>query len=143
MAKIESINFREFMSGGYKKPSTTEKVVAHLKNHRVVYTVAGYTVLCVLVGPHMSFAATDGIDKGAKSIYYTLARIGKWIIIIKGGWETINSAIKSDFDSAKKNFLSYGLIYVILLGFPWMMDQIDHLFHTLPSDVMTDGSVKK
>jgi hypothetical protein len=127
MAKMETINFSEFMRGDYKKPTVMQSTVKHVKEHKVVYTIAGYTVVCLVGAPHFGLAAGGG-TVGAEKLYYQLCKVGKWIIIGKGGWETINSAVKSDYESAKKQFLSYLLIYVILLGLPYAMDKVDELF---------------
>lgn len=70
----------------------------------------------------------NSIDTGAKKIYAKLLNVGKWVIIFKGAWDTINNTIKEDFDKAKRSFLQYLLIYLILLAFPWALDEVDSVF---------------
>ncbi|MCI3922512.1 hypothetical protein MO973_19965 [Paenibacillus sp. TRM 82003] len=123
----------QFMSGSWKTEEDRfiDKVVAHLKKHKIVYQIIGTTLIISLAAaPDVSFAAT-GIDAGGRKIYSKLLSLAKWIIIIKGGWDTINNTVKGDFDSAKRTFFSYLIVYIILLGLPWSLNEIDAVFKDL------------
>lgn len=95
---------------------------------RTMIRVAGMTVVLLAV-PHSAFAST-GIDVGAEKIYRKLINVGKWVIIVKGGIDTIKSVTEGDMQAAKKNFLSYLLTYGILWALPWGMKEIETLFQT-------------
>jgi hypothetical protein len=87
--------------------------------------------LVVLAGAH--YAASTGIDIGAEKVYKKLVNIGKWVIIIKGGIDTIKSVADGDMHGVKKNVLGYGVTYAVLWGLPWMMHEIEKLFEGLES----------
>lgn len=89
--------------------------------------IVGISVVIFGAIPIIS-SADSGIDIAARGIYKKLLSVGKWIIIIKGGIDTVNSVVQGDHASAKKSFLSYLVVYVILQGFPWAMDEIDRTF---------------
>lgn len=97
-----------------------------------VVRCAGLTIVLLAGLPDVSFAAGgSGIDAGANKIYRKLLNVGKWVIIIKGGIETIKNVSEGDFGTAKKNFLGYMITYAILWALPWGMKQIDELFSEL------------
>jgi hypothetical protein len=75
-----------------------------------------------------ALAAGTGIDAGAEKIYDKILLVGKWIIIVKGAIDTINNTAQGDFASAKRSFLSYLIIYLILKAFPWAMNELDTIF---------------
>lgn len=139
MKRIETINFNEFMSGEY---GIRIKKIQEVKRNRIykVVLVGGMTlVLLSTVGP--AFAASGaGIDVGAYRIYRQLLRIGKWIIIVKGGIDTINAMMKGDHSAAKKGFLTYLVVYLILNGLPWAMDQVDGLFKEMGTTFTSGGN---
>jgi hypothetical protein len=72
--------------------------------------------------------ASDGIDAGARTLYYELVRIGKWVIVFKGGVDTIKAIGDGDTSGAKKAFLSSLITYLFLLGLPYGMDKVDGIF---------------
>lgn len=95
-----------------------------------VFQCAGITFV-ILAGAH--YAASTGIDIGADKIYKKLVNIGKWVIIVKGGIDTIKSVADGDLQGAKKNFLGYGVTYAVLWGLPWMMKEIENIFEGMDS----------
>lgn len=110
-------------------------VIEHVSRHKVIYRIGALTLtmlfaggLDVLAEPLNVVGDATGIDAGAEKIYKKLVRIGKWIIIIKGAFDTISHTVQGDFVSARKSGLSYMLVYVILLGLPWAFKQIEGLF---------------
>jgi hypothetical protein len=124
--KQERINFGEFMRGDYQRPSRLED---HFRNHGFAYKVAGSAVILLTTGADLSFASA--IDAKANVLYYKLIDVGKWIIIFKGGIDTIKSVGSGDFDMAKKHFFSYLLIYLLLLALPFGMNEVEKLFADL------------
>ena len=132
MARIESMTFDQFFAHDYSIDTTIDKIVAHLKKHKIKYQIVGITLVIFATGifDTSAFASTGGtgLDIGGRRIYKKLVGLGKWVIIFKGAWETIQSSLKGDMDTAKKSFLQYLLIYIILLALPWSMDQIDTVF---------------
>lgn len=95
---------------------------------RTMIRVAGITIVLLAI-PHTAFAAT-GIDVGAERIYRKLINVGKWVIIVKGGIDTIKSVTEGDMQAAKKNFLGYLVTYGILWALPWGMKEIENLFQS-------------
>jgi hypothetical protein len=115
------------------------KVERHFKKYGFVYKVAGISVILLAVGGTVSATsgaavpvfASGGIEVGAEKLYSKLLVIGKWVIIFKGGFDIIKNLTNGDMDSAKKGFMSYLLIYLLLFGLPWVMDEIEVLFQDL------------
>lgn len=118
--KTQTMSIKEFMN--YKKTEVNKgKIYKTL-------LVTGITAVTLFSGFDISFAAESGIDEAARSIYDKLLLVGKWIIIIKGGIDTVNSVVQGDVGGAKRNFLGYLVVYLILNGLPWAMDQVDQVF---------------
>lgn len=113
--RVKSIKFDEFMRDE-KKPSKVSSVAK----------VIGLTT-ALLVVPDIAFAQSS-IDIAAHRIYGNLLTIGKWIIIIKGGIDTINYVVKGDIVTARKSFMGYLVVYMVLQGLPWAMNEVDKLF---------------
>lgn len=119
----ERINFRKFVKGEYRKSS-------HWQKYGFAYKVAGSVVILATTGADVSFAAS-AIDAKANVLYYKILDVGKWIIIFKGGIDTIKSVSAGDFDAAKKHFFSYLIVYLLLLALPFGMNEVDKLFADL------------
>lgn len=129
MKRIESMSISEFMNRDFE----AEKAQRKLRNKRAVkevVIVATYTGVVLFTGFDIA-NASGGIDDHARKLYSKLLSVGKWVIIIKGGFDTINDMVKGDNNSAKRNFLSYLLIYLILNGLPWAMDEVDSVFNEM------------
>lgn len=126
--RVEVIDWKAFARGEYRKPTFGDEVVAYFKRNKLTYQVVG-SALIVYMGCGFDYAYADtGIDAGAKQIYWKLINVGKWVIIVKGGIETIKSAADGDFQSVRKGFLGYGITYAVLWALPWMMDEIEKIF---------------
>jgi hypothetical protein len=111
-------------------------IIEHIDRNKIAYRIGAATLVVLFAGgfdmiAHAAAAvdpSTAGIDEGARKIYKKLISVGKWVIIIKGGFDTINSTVQGDFIQARKSFLSYLLVYIILLGLPWAFGQVELLF---------------
>ncbi|GKU79833.1 hypothetical protein [Paenibacillus sp. L3-i20] len=103
-------------------------IIEHIDCNKTVYRIGAITLAIMLGGIDIVSAASGGIDAGAQMIYTKLVNVGKWVIIIKGGFDTINATVQGDFVTARKSFLSYLLVYVVLLGLPWAFEQVETLF---------------
>lgn len=104
-------------------------VVKTLTKRGTIVKVAGLTLVILAGMPDVSHAAgVTGIDAQADKLYRKLINVGKWVIIIKGGIETIKNVADGDLPATKKNFLGYGLTYAILWALPWLMKEIERLF---------------
>jgi len=113
-------------------------VVEHINRHKVIYRIGAITLVVLLVGGLDTIAhaaaldpSTTSIDEGARKIYTKLVNVGKWVIIIKGAFDTISNTVQGDFIQARKSFLAYLLVYVVLLGLPWAFSQVEMLFEGL------------
>lgn len=130
--KTESMSIRDFMNRE-KKPIKT-----HFEKYGIYYKAAGISLIILATGD-VSFAAdmdaipamggVDPIGPAARGLYSQLVGIGKWVIIFKGGFESIKNISNGDVDAAKKSFLSYLLSYLFLLGLPYGMDKVDQVFN--------------
>lgn len=109
----------EFLNGKYSRKS-------HFEKYGVIYKAAGIATIILLTGDVA--LASDGIDAGARTLYYELVRIGKWVIVFKGGVDTIKAIGDGDTSGAKKAFLSSLITYLFLLGLPYGMDKVDGIF---------------
>ncbi|MEK4355226.1 hypothetical protein MKX41_31025 [Paenibacillus sp. FSL R5-0475] len=136
MAKVKTVNWCDFFieHKRLEEPVITinldgicEKITKSVMKKETLIKVAGITLLLLIGLPDTSHAAT-GIDAVADKLYKKLLNVGKWIIIMKGGIDTIQSAIQGDVQSAKKNFLGYLLVYVVLWALPWGLKQVDVVF---------------
>lgn len=126
--KVETMSVREFMNGK-EREAWSEKVARHFEKYGMVYKIAGGTIVILMAGGGFDYAfAASGIEIGAEKLYAKLMNVGKWIIIFKGGFDTVKHMVSGDFDSAKKGFLSYLIVYLFLLGLPWAMNEVDAIF---------------
>jgi hypothetical protein len=130
--KEQRMSIKEFLNGG-REPETFASIVKrHLDKYGIVYKVVGATVIILVTNGSFDYAfASSGIEAGAEKLYAKLLSVGKWIIIFKGGFDTIKNMANGDFDSAKKGFVGYLLVYLLLFGLPWAMDEIDIIFKEL------------
>jgi hypothetical protein len=112
------------------------KAERHFKKYGTAYRIAGVTVILLmsaipLGGGSVTAFASSGIEIGAEKLYAKLLSVGKWVIIFKGGFDIIKNMASGDFDSAKKGFISYLVVYVFLFGLPWAMNEVDTIFKEL------------
>jgi hypothetical protein len=131
MASVQTMTIPQFMQRDFHINTHIDKLIAHMKRHKIAYRIIGTTIIIMLATADVAFAATTGIDVGGRRIYSKLLSLSKWVIIIKGGFDIINNTVKGDFDVAKKSFFSYLMVYIILLGLPWALDQIDMVFNDI------------
>jgi hypothetical protein len=114
------------------------KIERHFKKYGFVYKAAGISIILLTSGG--TVLASSGIEAGAQQLYSKLLSIGKWIIIFKGGFDIIKNMASGDFDSAKKGFISYLVVYVFLFGLPWAMNEVDSIFKELnTNEISTNG----
>lgn len=123
----KTMSIPDFVRCGWQEEGAISKFLAHLERHKIKYRVIGTAIILFLGFADTSFAST-GIDVGAKKLYVRLIGVGKWVIIVKGGIDTIKSVAEGDFQASKKNFLGYVLTYAILWALPWAFDEVEKLF---------------
>jgi hypothetical protein len=130
--KTEVLDWNEFFKKEIQPSSAivldSRDVIWSLYSRKTVIKVTGITALVLLCMPDTAFAAGSGIDDGASRIYKKVVNIGKWVIIIKGGIDCIQAVGNGDIQQAKKQGLGYLLIFGIMLGLPWALDEIEGLF---------------
>jgi hypothetical protein len=125
----KTMSIPDFVRCGWQEESAISKFLTHLERHKIKYRVIGTAIVLFLGVTDISFAADVGLDTAAEQLYKSkVLLIGKWIIIIKGAIDTIQKVVDGDFQAAKKNFLGYLMIYLILNALPWGMHQIDKIF---------------
>jgi hypothetical protein len=98
----------------------------HFKKYGAVYKAAGISLILLSSGG--TALASTGIEAGARTLYYELANIGKWIIIFKGGIDVVKAIGEGDVSTIKKAILTSLLSYLLLLGLPYGMDRVGELF---------------
>lgn len=103
-------------------------IARKLTSRGTLVKIAGITFVLLTALPDVSFAQGTGIDVGAKKLYVRLIGVGKWVIIVKGGIDTIKAVAEGDFQAGKKNFLGYVLTYAILWALPWAFGEVEKLF---------------
>ncbi|ACT00241.1 hypothetical protein [Paenibacillus sp. JDR-2] len=103
-------------------------IVEHIDRHKVIYRIGAMTLVLLIGLDVTAFAADASIDANAGKLYHKLIGIGKWVVLIKGAFDTISSTVQGDFVQARKSGLAYLLVYVILLGLPWAFNQVEVLF---------------
>jgi hypothetical protein len=134
MAKIKTVGkVSDFLKVEVKPQESSKiKVLRFIEdNQAVIYTGISLSVLLVFgCGfENVAYASTgSGLDEHAGKIYDRLLKVGKWVIVAKGGIETIKSVASSDMQGAQKNFLQYLLIYALLWALPWGMTEVENMF---------------
>lgn len=116
-ARCYVVDLRKMRKGAVKK----------IISRGTVVKCAGLTFV-LLSGFEASAFASSDIDTQANKLYMRLLNVGKWVIIFKGALEIVKKTADGDLDSAKKNFMGYGLTYAILWALPWAFNEIDKLF---------------
>lgn len=83
----------------------------------------------ILVGMEMDVSAAGmGIDEKAKQLFDKFLWIAKWVIALKGGVDTLNKALKEDFEGAKRSAIQYLLVYGIIIALPIGLDFVETFF---------------
>ena len=72
--------------------------------------------------------AFTGIDAGGRRLHAKIVNIGKWVIVVKGSIDCIQSVLNGDFQRAKQQFFGYLLCFGIMLALPWGLEQVEALF---------------
>ncbi|NOU98414.1 hypothetical protein [Paenibacillus planticolens] len=122
-----TMSIPDFVRNGWREETPINAFLAHLDRNKIKYRVIGTAIILFLGFADAAFAST-GIDVGAKRLYVRLIGVGKWVIIVKGGIDTIKAVAEGDFQAGKKNFLGYVLTYAILWALPWAFDEVEKLF---------------
>lgn len=134
--KTEVLSIKEFLHGKEKQPISV-KIEQHFKKYGSVYKnigkVAGLTLI-IISAPNIVVFASSGIDVEAGKLYKELVGIGRWVIIFKGGIDIIKKIGNEDMEGTKKTFISHLLIYLLLLGLPYGLDKVDHVFSAVSSN---------
>lgn len=133
---MQTMTISEFMSGDYKNETITVKVTRHYDKYKVVYRIGAVTLAVLVIGTAdfssiAEAADISNIDAKANEVYKKLVKVGKWIIIGKGGVDTIKSISNGDAEGAKKYAFSYLMIFLLLLAMPWAYEMIEDLFEEL------------
>jgi hypothetical protein len=119
--KVQTVgSIGEFLRGG------TTIHESHFDKYGRIYKIAGVSLILLTSGG--TAFATGGIEAGARTLYYELANIGKWIIIFKGGIDVVKAIGEGDASTIKKAILTSLLSYLLLLGLPYFMDRAGELF---------------
>ena len=50
----------------------------------------------------------------------------KWVIVGKGGWESVSRMLKEDFNGAKRSLIQYVILFALLLGLPYGLNEIEN-----------------
>lgn len=98
----------------------------HFKKHWKLYAQVGVIAAgSILLDPTTAFAS---IDSGGARIHSKLVGVGKWVVIIKGTIDSIQSVLNGDITTAKKQVLGYLLCFAIMFGLPWGLNEIEGTF---------------
>lgn len=124
----QSMSIPDFVRHGWQEESMIQSFIAHLERNKIKYRIVGTAIILFLGVTGVSYASGAGIDAGANKLYKRIIGVGKWIIIIKGGIDTIKSAVDGDFANSKTKILGYVLTYAILWALPWAFGEVEKLF---------------
>lgn len=127
---MKTMSIPDFVRNGWQEETWIDSFISHLDRHKIKYRIVGTAIILFLGVADVSFAST-GIDVGAKRLYTQLIGVGKWVIIIKGGMDTIKAVTEGDLQSTKTRFLGYLLTYAILWALPWAFDEVEKLFQEM------------
>jgi hypothetical protein len=122
-----TMSIPDFVRHGWREETAIDAFLAHLDRNKIKYRIVGTAIILFLGFVDVSYAST-GIDVGAMKLYKRIINVGKWIIIIKGGIDTIKSGVDGDYPGVKTKLLGYGLTYASLWALPWLFGEIDKLF---------------
>lgn len=142
MKKIQRYSIHEFMKGQLDQEHFIQKARKHIaKNSTFYITVGGMTIFFLFCGFDGSAlaAGSTGIDRGMSEMYKKLLSVGKWVLVIKGAIDVIQSVTSGDFETAKKRSLGYLLSFLILLGLPWAFGEMEKLFDGLSAETGAVG----
>lgn len=128
-----TMSIPDFVRYGWQEETFLKSLFSHLDRHKIKYRVVG-TMIILFLGLSGAAHASTGIDVGAMKLYKRILSVGKWIIIIKGGIETIKSGVDGDTQGVRTKMLSYGLTYASLWALPWLFNEIDKLFGDLEAN---------
>lgn len=130
------MNF-ELLKENYTKVSyrpVNKVVVEEVKQEKkintkqIIFDATMFGGLVIFNFPEFVFA-NDGLDTVARKFYFdNFIGIAKWIIVGKGGWDIVSRTMKEDFDGAKRGILQYMLIFAVLMGLPWALEQVEVIF---------------
>ena len=103
--------------------------LVHIKKNKTIYIQLGrYVIYGSLMLATPSFVALASIDTSGYAIYRKVAQIGKWIIIIKGVFDILQSVLNGDTMGAKRMFFLYVLAYAVILALPWALEEVESVF---------------
>jgi len=101
-------------------------LASHLESNKKLYLGLGFSLATsLLIDPSIAWA---DIDSSGRKLHIKLVSVGKWVIIVKGTIDAIQSVLNGDMQGAKKTFISYLLCFAIMLGLPWCLDEIEGVF---------------
>jgi hypothetical protein len=78
----------------------------------------------------LSFAdpAFASIEAGGYALYLKVLAVGKWVIIIKGTIDIIQTILKGNYFEGKRIFLGYLLCYAAIAILPWALEEVEVIF---------------
>lgn len=128
--KVKSMSIPDFIRNGWEEERAIDLFIAHLERNKIKYRIVGTTII-VFLGMSEAAFASSGIDIAGKKLYDKLIGVAKWVIIFKGGMDIIKSMTDGDMPGAKKSAMGYAFTFLLLLALPWMLEQIEGLFHEM------------
>jgi hypothetical protein len=127
--KTEVIKFSDFTDGTWNRQQIQLEKIKQDRFRKIEMTVRVGLMVVTLVAIPVDVFAASGVDVAGKRLYKRLLNIGKWVIVIKGGIDLIQSMFNGDMQKAKSTFMTYLLIFAALLGLPFALDEIENLFN--------------
>ncbi len=97
------------------------------KNLIIVAGAAGIAT-AIILAPAAAEAFSGSIDASGRELHAKIVNVGKWIIVIKGSMDCIQSVLNGDVSRAKQQFFGYLLCFGIMLALPWGLDEVEALF---------------
>lgn len=132
--KVETMTISEFLNKEYKNRKqskyyvkTNEFIEFYNKHHVLIFRICLLTG-ALFFGAGWEFAfADEGLDERMSALYFDkFIGIIKWVIVGKGGWESVSRMLKEDFNGAKRSLIQYVILFALLLGLPYGLNEIEN-----------------
>lgn len=88
----------------------------------------GITSAILFLFPAVVQAAASDLEAGGRHIHTVIVSVGKWVIIVKGTIDCIQSVLDGDIARAKRQFFGYLMCFGIMLALPWGLDELEGVF---------------
>ncbi|EHQ92108.1 hypothetical protein [Desulfosporosinus youngiae] len=102
------------------------RLTSHFRRHKTLCIQVGITAVVMFLSPTVALASS--VDDGGMKIYWKIVNVGKYVILVKGAVNSIQSVLDGDYEKAKHQFIGYLICFGAMLALPGALNQIEELF---------------